>query len=169
MTDVHSVIVSGKQMGKTYTMMTEIHDLIVRGRHGDVLVVFPTSNYLHWWVREWQNRFPWVPMVDYTIGNNVLKVRGRQYGKIYVEDVDAYPNGIYEDKFQDLNMCLVGDDAEIVFSCSLLPVNQKSHNATVTVKRVYGKLYDKLFDSKKLQQQLEDQMMVAQMVAYIHD
>ena len=136
-----NVIFNGRQMGKTYTIMTEIHDLIVAGRATEVLIVFPAVNWVHWWVREWQSRFPFVPMVDYTTINNNLNVRGKRYSKIYVEDVGNIDDGVHNNRLEDIFMTLLSpfNDEEVVFTCSPIELNQRSHNGRVTKADVFAR------------------------------
>lgn len=132
------MIFSGRQAGKTYTIMNEIHDLIVAGRRAEVLIVFPNMTYLHWWTRMWESMFPHIPMPKYVSIGNTMSVRGLRVAKIYVEDIDGYENGIYDERFNNIWPALFSalNDEEVVFTCSPFPLNQRSHSQYVTVADV---------------------------------
>ena len=137
-----NVIQSPRQGGKTYTIMTEIHDWIVAGRLAEILIVFPAQNWVYWWTREWQSRFPYVPMPKYVTVNNTMSVRGARYSKIYVEDITSIEDGIYHPKLLDIWPCLLSplDDEEVIFTCSPLELNQRSHSAKYTKWDVIKKM-----------------------------
>lgn len=143
-----SVIVAGRQCGKTYTMMSMIHDLIVEGKRSEILVVFPAANSVHSWIRMWQDRFPFLPMVEYTTSQNLLKIRGAQFGTIFVEDVDYYSEGIYDPKLIELEYHCLRSESEIIYSCSPLNINQRSHSATIKPAAVMERTRRRLFSRK---------------------
>lgn len=143
----YNIILSARQSGKTYRLMTEIHEMIVAGRYGEVLVVFPAHNWAHWWVRAWQDRFPWVPIPEHISINNTLNVRGRRLAKVYVEDVDQIQDGIYNERFNDIWPALVSPfgDEEVVFTSSLLDINQRSHSTNIKPVDVLKKTRKRLW------------------------
>ncbi len=152
-----NVIFHGRGGGKTYTIMTEIHDLIVgQNRRSDVLVIFPNMSYLHWWGREWTNRFPHIPMPRYTSINAMERVRGLRLAKVFVEDIEAIPDGIYSEKLEALYPTFVeADDPEITFTCGYTELGDKffddyeppAYDPTVSVK-VKRKMWERLFSGK---------------------
>ena len=121
-----NVIFGGRQVGKTYTIMQEINEWIVKGRRAEILVVFPTAEYVHWWSRMWQYHFHNTPMPEYITINNRLKVRGRFFSKVYVEDVDMYEHGIYDERLREIEVSLRTplNDEEFVFTSSPIVLNQ---------------------------------------------
>lgn len=137
-----NVVLNGWGKGKTYEIMSEIHDLIIAGRGSEILVVFPTLDYLHWWTRAWQDRFPQIPMVDYVSVTNTLKLRGRFYTKIYVEDIDLYDEGIYDERLIGITVSLRShsNDEELVLTCSPTVLSLRSHSRITTSKDVMKRL-----------------------------
>lgn len=125
-----NVITNGRAGGKTWTIMHEMHDLILAGRRADVLVVFPNMSYLSWWRGMWEDLFPQIPMPRYISINNRERVRGLQVAKIYVEDIDTYENGIWDQRFYDIWPALrsAHNDEEVVFTSSWLDLNLRSHS-----------------------------------------
>lgn len=163
-----NVIQSGRREGKTHTIMTEIHEWIVAGRLAEILIVFPAQNWVYWWTREWQSRFPYVPMPKYVTLTNTMSVRGARFSKIYVEDVDGIESGIYNPKLLDIYPCLLSPlgDEEVIFTCSPLELNQRSHNAETSKKMAMDKAAARIRE-KRRKKELEDEIMVAHMQAYI--
>lgn len=139
---VRSIIQGGRGAGKTYRMMSEIHSLLISGRRPDVLVIFPEMRYVHWWIREWQDRFPQVPPPDYmTIGNMPFRIRGRKVARVFVEDVDSIPDGIYNPAFLDLYPAMASfDDSEITFTSNWILENLTAHRAKHTSRSVLRRL-----------------------------
>lgn len=128
------VIQNGRGGGKSDAVMGEVHELIAAGRASEVLIVFPDQRQAYHWVRMWHDVFPFVLVPEYVTINNMLRVRGRQYSRIFIENVDTYENGIYEEKLDYLWPCLRSpfNDEEITFTSSPLELNQRSHSATST-------------------------------------
>lgn len=129
------VMQSNRRCGKTYTIMTEIHDLIIQGRRSEILVVCPSLNYVYWWVREWQRRFPHLPMVDYTSMQAMDRVRGKWYSRIFVEDINLSPSeeGMYDEKLNLLRFTARAEDAEIVYTCCPSSLSLRSHSKRASV------------------------------------
>lgn len=133
MSAVNTYVLPGpRQGGKTYQFMTEIHELIQQGRRSEILVVFPEMGYLHFWTREWEQRFPHVPTTDYTVMESMDRIRGKYYGEIFVEDIETYQEGIYEDKIQYLYAALT-EGGSITFSYSPTGLSQRSHSKKTSV------------------------------------
>ena len=128
------IIFARRGGGKTYKIMTEIHDLIRSGSRADVLVIFPTMSYLHWWTREWEERFPHVPMVAYTALTAMDRVRGRTFKNVYVEDIIMDDEGINSTKLTWLYPCLKGEGT-ITFTVRPIEINQRSHSESKTSKQ----------------------------------
>lgn len=127
--------------GKSDAVMGEIHELIVAGRGPEVLLVFPTQSQAYHWCRVWQDVFPFVPVPEFVTINNMLRVRGRQYSRIFIEDIHEYELGIYEPKLDYLWPCLRSrfNDEEVVFTSSPTELNARSHNATMTRADVWAR------------------------------
>lgn len=121
------IIFGGRGCGKTYQIMTEIHELIRDGKRADILVIFPTMSYLHWWTREWQQRFPHVPMVSYTSMQAMDRVRGRRVKYVFIEDIGESPDGIYTDKLDWLYPCM-SFGGNITFTCRTTLLGDRSHS-----------------------------------------
>lgn len=135
------VIQNGRRGGKSNEVMGEIHELIVAGRGSEVLVVFPDQRQAYHWVREWHDVFPHLTAPEYTTINNMLKVRGMQLSKVFIENVEDYEHGIYEPKLDYLWPCLRSafNDEEIVFTSSPTELNARSHSVVVTKQDVVAK------------------------------
>lgn len=132
--------------GKSNEVMGEVHELIVAGRASEILLVFSDKQQAYQWVREWQDVFPFVPAPDYVTINNMLNVRGKQVSRVFIENVEMYENGIYEEKLEWLWPCLRSplNDEQIVFTSSPLELNQRSHSATVKVADVVARYKKRL-------------------------
>lgn len=131
-----NVILGGRGSGKTYRIMTEIHELLTTGQRPEVLVVFPTLDYLHWWVRMWQDRFPHIQPPDYVSIASMHRIRGRRFSKVYVEDVDSVRDGIYNEAFRDIEIAIAhSEDPEITFVSNWILENQKAHRAPKQTSR----------------------------------
>lgn len=165
----YNVILRGRGGGKTWTIMHEMHDLILAGRATDILVVFPDTNYLIWWRRMWSELFPQVPMPRYISIQRCERVRGLQVVKIYVEDIDGYEDGIYDQRFEYIWPCLrspLGDE-EVIFTSGWLVLNQRSHSKTI--HRTAKQVAQEWLREKRRRKQLEDEIMLDQMTRYIEN
>lgn len=128
------VVQNNRQLGKTERIMHEIHEFMLAGRRRDVLVVLPAMSHLYFWKASWDSLFPQMPMPDYVTMTSRERVRGRQFAKIYVEDIDTYQEGIYDPALWDLWPALRSPHGgeEVVFTSSTISLNQKSHNVVHT-------------------------------------
>lgn len=144
----HNVILNGRGSGKTWTIMNEMHELILAGRRAELLVVFPDVHYLSWWRNMWDGLFPQVPMPRYISINNRVRVRGLQVAKIYVEDIDGYEQGIWDERFRDIWPCLFSpfNDEEVVFTSSWLPLNQRTHSRIASRESVIAAARKKMIE-----------------------
>lgn len=104
-----------RQSGKTHDLMTEIHLLIVEGERPNILVVFPSTDYVYSWIHRWRERFPHIPPPSYVSISNTLAVRGRTLKFVYVEDVDLIRDGWRNEKF---NSIALWPDGKIVYTVS---------------------------------------------------
>lgn len=130
-------------------MMQMIHDLIVDGRRSEILVVLPDQHSVFWWTRMWNTLYPFLPMVEYTTAQNMLKIRGASFTKAFVENVDLYPDGIYDLKLAELVINLhAAVDPEIVYSVTPIELNQRSHNAVIKPAAVLERTKRRLFSRK---------------------
>lgn len=120
------VLQGGRGGGKTYAIMTEIHDRIIAGERANILVIFPTMNHLTWWRDAWNQRFPHIPMPDYTSMGAMNRVRGKRVKHVYVEDIDSSDEGIYAEKFMWLYPC-IQSHGTITFTCSPIIGNDTAH------------------------------------------
>ena len=92
-----NVIYGDRQSGKTYRMMTEMHEMILAGARASMVVLFPELRMAENFRGAWVNRFPHVPMPDYAIvTGNMLPMRGRTAKHVYVENIDMLEEGIYD-------------------------------------------------------------------------
>jgi hypothetical protein len=163
-----TIIQRGRGCGKTYALMGMIHDEIVAGRRGELILVLPQMPHLHWWTREWENRFPRVPFPAYTHINSMERVRGRRFRKVYVDDVDLLDDGIYNDKLQYLYPSLAAyDDAEIVYTASPIPENQKFFDSKNDLERRKRDKMREILSRQRQRKDLEDEAMMAYMNTYI--
>jgi hypothetical protein len=120
--DYISVVFRPRQMGKTSLIMDDIHELAVQNRTTEVLVVVPSASHREFWERVWRNKYPALRPPAFLSLQNTLSVRGRRYEKIYVEDIDLEPEGIYSEKLRDILPCLAwAREPELIFTCSPLP------------------------------------------------
>jgi len=94
------VIQNHRQTGKTWAIMSEIHDLILDGHKENVIVYGPNHEWLYHWTRMWRERFNVLPFPDYVLGDNFLGVRSRLYRYVFVDDVDFLEDGIRSDVLQ---------------------------------------------------------------------
>lgn len=151
-----NVIFNGRGGGKTYTIMTEMHELIVQGRRSDILVIFSTLDMAYWFKREWEYRFPHVQMPRYTSINAMDRVRGLRVAKVYVENIEQIPDGIYNEKLNWVLPCFVDAvDPEIIFTCHPTELGDKffddyeppAYDPSVSVK-LKRKMWERLFGGK---------------------
>lgn len=134
--DTVKVILGDRRTGLTSTLHSEINSQIVKGQRRN-LIVFATADRIHGFVRTRQGDFPFVPVPDYTLINNLLKIRGMQYQCIYIEDIQDYDDGIYDSRLGNLFLSLYNnDEAEVVFTASRLELNQRSRVVSVTPQEV---------------------------------
>lgn len=142
------VILGERRAGLTSTLHSEIHDQVVKGQRRN-LVVFPSANYIHAFVRTWHDDFPFVPVPDYTLIGNLLKIRGMQYQCIYVEDVQNYEEGIYDPRLELLYISLFNNDTvEVLFTASKLPLNGRTHSANIKPADVLVKTRKRLWNRR---------------------
>lgn len=146
--EISYVHLQGRGAGKTYRQMTWVHDAMVAGER--VLGVFPNLAQYEWWLSEWRRRFPQMRPPDYVTAQSVNRARGRRVTKIFVDNVEEFPDGIYDRAFETIWPCLdptVQEAWEIYITANCLDLNWKSHNATVTksdvLKRVAARLRQK--------------------------
>lgn len=164
----YNVIFAGRGVGKTTKIMEEIHNLILAGRHSEIVVVFPTLDRAYFWVRAWHSRYGAVAPPMHVSASNLLKLRGKIISKVYVEDVDSYEHGIYDEKLQEVRIGLrsvLGDD-EVVFTCSPLELNQRSHSRTIQPSP--QEVAAKWLRERRRKKLEEDDMMLAQIAARIY-
>jgi hypothetical protein len=157
------VIFNGRGGGKTYTIMTMIHELILAGERPWIMVVFPTMGHVHWWGRMWMERFPSIPMPNYTSAQAMDRVRGRRLRHVFIEDVETIQDGYRNEKFDFLWAAIAGDpDATITYTCSGLP-EQSWRQAPPDWTEEAAKLREKA----RREQAFKDAIMIAHMQAYI--
>lgn len=160
------IIFGGRQSGKTYTIMNEIHDLIRVGERDNILVVFPMMSYLHWWTRAWQHLFPHVPMVRYTSMQAMERVRGLRVKHVFIEDIDHDADGIYSPRLDWLYPAISGDGT-ITFTCSTTVLGDRSHSKSKTPAEIRKETLLKMQRAARLRKNVEEAMMIATMTAYI--
>jgi hypothetical protein len=126
-----------RQSGKTHAVMQILHDQYLRGRYAETVVVFPSADYLRWWMEMWRRRFPHTPVPPYVIIGNLLPVRGRLISLAVVEDVHLLADGIWDPRIETLLSSMVfSQDSEILFTASPNHLNARSHSRTVTSEDV---------------------------------
>lgn len=148
-----SVYLGGRGGGKTYAMLTEINELIVQGRRSEIVVVLKDPPALHWFTRVWYERFPTIEMPEYILITNRLKLRGKRLGKVFVENVELYEDGIYDERIVELFIGMTGalhDDPEIVFTSGWLELNQRSHSKQLTAREIAAEKVRKVIAQKRL-------------------
>lgn len=126
-------IQNGRGTGKTYTLMSLVREQISETGHDSVVVVLPDHSYKRWWFREWRARFGTVvPLPFSVVSDNLLPLRGR-FGlvKAYVEDIDTYEDGIYDERLHNLILSLV-EGGEILFTSGRNTLNQRTHSRIIT-------------------------------------
>lgn len=128
------VIQNQRQTGKTYTLMSEIHDLIVAGHQEDVVIYGPNHEWLYHWTRMWRERFNVLPFPDYVLGDNFLGVRHRMYRYVFVDDIDFLNDGIYSSLLQYL---FALHPEQMTFTCSIAD-DRPAHNDYVPKHQTAG-------------------------------
>lgn len=131
--------------GKSYTIMTEIHDHIVVGiPPSEILVVLPVVRQIHFWTREWEARFGPSVRLPEIMGHDsaVIRARGKSFRKMYFEDVNMYEDGIFDSRIAEVVDSLRSPfkDEEVVFTSSLFTLNQRTHSAMSDADAVLRKL-----------------------------
>ena len=171
MTFTTNIIQAGRGAGKTYTMMTEINELITQQRRQEILVVFPDHHYVYWWVGEWRRRFGSTPPPEYITVANRLKLRGRRVAKVYVEDVDQIPDGIYNDVFKEIAPAMWSalDDAEIICTSSWIGMNSKTHSKITTTANITAERIRRVMTERELQERFGFAAMMAKMIVNTDD
>lgn len=164
---MRSVIQGPRRTGKTTRMMSEIRDLIVAGRHGEVLVVFPEIRYADWWLRMWRSLYAAVSPPKYVTISNLIPARGRYLSKVYIEDIDNYDEGIYDPRLEDLVLYSQLGDEEAVFTSSPHEINERSHSRTVSKHEMMLQRLTRLRDEQRRKREDEDRAMLNYMTAYV--
>ncbi len=140
------MIMSGRQLGKTYAVMTEIQAHIVAGiPPSEILVVLPQTRQIHYWTRAWEARFGpsiRIPVIA-SFSSAIPRAGNRMFRKMYIEDVDLYDDGIYERNLENIFYSLRSPfgDEEVVFTSSLLAVNQRTHSVMSDAAGILRKLH----------------------------
>ena len=121
------VLFNNRQGGKTWAIMDEIKELAVQNRTAEVLVIVPSMSHREWWIREWRSKYPALTCPRIESLQSPVGVRGRRFEKIYIEDIDVNPEGIYDQKLWDVWPCLAwAREPEVTFTCSPLPFAYES-------------------------------------------
>lgn len=146
------IIFGDRRSGKTYRMMTEIYDLVSAGHRNEILIIFPAMSYLHYWQREWERRFPFVPMIRYTSLNAMDRVRGMYVKHVFIEDINFEQDGINSEQLRWLYPCFRGDGT-ITFTASPTTLSLRSHNKTQATLKAQIRLeaYQKMHRKKELE------------------
>lgn len=166
-----NIIQGGRGSGKTYTIMTEINELIVQQRRPEIIVVFPHHHYVYWWLGEWRRRFGSTPPPDYVTVSNRLKLRGRQLAKVYVEDINEIPDGIHNEIFDELRLNLrspLGDN-EIVCTSGWILSNLKTHSKVTSAADITRDRIRRVKTERELQDRFGFAAMMAKMIVDTDD
>lgn len=124
-----------RQNGKTYDMMSEIHEHIVNGSRQSILVVLGDMREVQFFADQWALRFPRLPRPDYVNLHNTLRIRGRQYEHVYVENVDLLDDGIYDERLQTITVG-IPPGGTITFTSSPNLWSEQSHRKVVTTNDI---------------------------------
>lgn len=139
MSDLFYIIQGPRQSGKTTKMMEEVFAQHTGDRRGEVLVVFPDKMQAEFWIKTWRARYPSTPVPAYTTISDRLKVRGRIFSAVYFENIDHLTDGWWDQRIGELCIGLqqIGNNLPIfTFTSSPIPLNQRTHVATVTKQNV---------------------------------
>lgn len=98
------VIQGPRESGKTSTVLCMLYEHVVCRE--SCLVVLRDHRELQFFADEWSRLFPHVPRPDYVIISNTLKVRGRHYEHVYIENVDLYEDVWHDDRIQTIMPCI---------------------------------------------------------------
>lgn len=96
------IIQRGRGGGKTYDIMTEAHAFLIARE--SVLIVLPNIRAVEYWFAEWNKRFPYATRPEYITIDNRLRIRGRNYHHVYVENVSDYEYGIWDERLFDVRI-----------------------------------------------------------------
>lgn len=162
------IIFGGRQSGKTHTIMNEIHDLIRAGERDNILVIFPTMSYLHWWTRAWQRLFPHVPMIRYTSMQAMNRVIGLRVKHVFVEDIEHTTWGIDSPELNWLYPAL-SEDATITFTCSPTVLGDRSHSQSKTPAEIRRETLRKIRKQRQIDKAIDDAIMFTAFVQYIEN
>ena len=121
----------GRQSGKTYTIMQEIHNLILEGLRPTILLVFVTASQAAYWQAQWNLLFPHLPMPRYVTVENRLGARGFTFSNVYIENVNLLDEGIYDNRLMEIGTS-VKPEGSITFTYSPTALSNRSHSRTVT-------------------------------------
>lgn len=121
------VIQAGRGAGKTYNMMTAVHEYVQAHSWEGVVIVVPDHRMVHWWVRSWQERFPFLSVPNVLSVRSLDRVRGTRLRRVYIEDVDRFEDGIYDQSLEMVWFALRGDDSEVYVTSSLNRLNDAAH------------------------------------------
>lgn len=102
----YSIIQGPRGSGKTTAMLADIHAHIVSGSRQSILVVLADHQRLSFFAEEWMHQYPRMPRPDYVLLGNTLRVRGRRYEHVYVEDVDQYDDLFSDERFLNVLPCV---------------------------------------------------------------
>ena len=169
------IIQAGRGAGKTYNMMTAVQEYVNAHSWEGVLVVVPDHRMVHWWVREWQQRFPFLTVPKVLSVRSLDRVRGYRLHRVFIDNVDWLEDGIYD---QDLDMvwfALRGDayEAEVYVTSSLNRLNDSAHTPyEVLVERRQAEYEEQLrleAEHEREMEELETLVMVLKMMNAISD
>ena len=154
------IVQAGRGAGKTYSLMNEINDALKTTNWSEVMVVFPEAQYAHWWIREWQIRFPAARVPNYVTANSTYRARGHSLRRVYIEDVDQFPDGIYDDSLQTVFFGIRFDNATVLANSNTILINARTCETEEPPRRKIT-----WFDVQKF----KDAYMIATMMAKIKE
>lgn len=124
------IVMSGRRMGKTQALIDDIYRRIVNGERANILVVFPDLSQVEFFANEWNLQYPHIPRPSYVTIRNTLKIRGRRYKYIYVENVDMIEEGWHDERLHAVRVAL-DVDGEITLSYTPTTLSLKSHERSI--------------------------------------
>ena len=128
------ILTGGRQSGKTYTIMQEIHNLILEGLRPSILLVFMYLSSAEDWLAMWNRLFPQQPMPQYTTIENRLGIRGRTFEYVYIEHVESLAEGVYDPRIGEIVMMNAGGVVTYTYSPTVLSL--RSHSRIVDKEEI---------------------------------
>lgn len=166
------VIQAGRRAGKTYNMMTAVQEYVNAHSWEGVLVVVQDHRMVHWWMREWQQRFPFLTVPKVLSVRSLDRVRGYRLRRVFIDNVDMLEDGIYDQDLQMVWFALRDAEAEVYVTSGLNRLNDSAHTPyDVVVERRQAEYEEQLrieAEHEREMEELETLVMVLKMVNAIN-